>query len=183
MRARRLTFLGTMFIGVAAAAQDHHHGAHVHGQWDMFVAQDGDQLSITLQGPLVDILGFEHSPKTADQRAAVNKAKNQLDNPGILLTVDPDARCSPSQDPALRWPDGFDHDHDHHGEHHAHGDHAGNLEVTYSFQCRAVGKLNRITFEGFSTFPSLTQVDAVFLGDAGQVSDRLAPGAPILVIK
>lgn len=178
--------LWAFFIGGIAVAQDHHPEAHVHGHWEMFAAQDGDRLSLTLKGPIVDVLGFESTPQTTAQHDTITDVSKQLENLDFMLTIDPRAGCSLLEAATLQWPEGFQNDHDHHSHDHAHGDnddHANDLEIMYNLQCKTVDSLSIIRFIGFSVFPAITQVEAVFLGDKGQHANRLLPDTPNLIIR
>ena len=61
-------------------AKDEHrsHGTHVHGVGQLRVAIDSHTLSIELESPAANIVGFEHHPVSADEKAGVEKAKSIL---------------------------------------------------------------------------------------------------------
>ncbi len=188
---------------------DHHddhdhraHDVHVHGTWELFAALDDARLSVTLKGPLVDVLGFETVPDTDEEYSAVVRLEDQLKSSEAMLALDDRARCELSEPAAIVLPEGFStetakhangkaHDHDDKKEHHAHeGEdshsdhdvHSHDLEVTYTFNCASPDRLGEITMAGFETFPAIENVDAVFLGDALQIARRLESGSRILQI-
>ncbi len=112
------------------------HDVHVHGTWEMFAALDDAQLSVTLKGPLVDVLGFERAPKTDEERTSVARLKEQLKAPELMLATDERARCTLSAPEAVLLPEDFspeitkasddhedDHDDHHHDEDHHDADH------------------------------------------------------------
>ena len=51
--------LSTALVGAAQAA-----GAHQHGVAQLEVAVDGNSLTVTLDTPLDNLLGFERGPRT-----------------------------------------------------------------------------------------------------------------------
>ena len=117
---------------------DHHddhdhraHDVHVHGTWELFAALDDARLSVTLKGPLIDVLGFETVPDTDEEYSAVVRLKDQLKSSESMFTLDGRARCELSEPVAIVLPEGFStetarraddkaHDHDDKKEHHAH---------------------------------------------------------------
>ena len=195
---------GGFTYSYAEEPHDHDHHTpqtHVHGAWELFAALDGDQLSVTFKGPLVDVLGFERLPTNEEERTALRSLKVQLSEAQPLLALDERAGCRMSKPAEILLPEGYadaitsgeksdaqntgeqSHDHkvhqhnDHHGEHDTH---ASDVEVNYIFDCRSPAKLREITATAFETFPGIEGVDAVFLGDATQEALRLTRGSNTL---
>lgn len=198
-------------VGAARAEEpgehDHRaHDVHVHGTWELFAALDDTQLSVTIKGPLVDVVGFEHAPETDDEHNAIQEIQDRLSAPEMMLALDERANCTLLEPVQIILPEGFaqqsiddaeDHGHelheeaDHHGhdehedeEHQAdHDVHTNDLEVSYAFDCRSPARLRAITMTGFDSFPTIENVDAVFLGDAKQTARRLERGTRTLMIE
>jgi len=61
------------------AAEYRHHEAHEHGVAHMNVAFEGNELYIELISPAANIVGFEHQPRTQEQKAAVKTAIKKLE--------------------------------------------------------------------------------------------------------
>ena len=61
------------------AAEHRHHEAHEHGVAHMNVAFEGNELYIELISPAANIVGFEHQPRTQEQKAAVKAAIKKLE--------------------------------------------------------------------------------------------------------
>ncbi len=190
-------------------AHEHHtHEAHVHGAWELFAALDDKQLSVTVKGPLIDVLGFERRPADEKEYAAIEELKARLDQPELLFALGGGPDCALSEPVRVLLPEGFsvehaehesdahkadkhkashDHDHDHDAHdgdaHHADQDvHTNDLEVSYVFQCQSPERLRAITSTAFESFPSIETVEAVFLGDGAQKALRLTPDANTLRI-
>jgi len=68
-------------------------GVHEHGRATLTLAVDGAALTITLEAPAANVVGFEHPPKTADESAAVIAARRLLNDPGQLFAFPPAAAC------------------------------------------------------------------------------------------
>ena len=91
-----------MYLGCARAASPHEHGvAHLD------VAVDGQRLTISLETPLENLLGFERAPRTETERKSVALLQERLKAPTKLLLIDPAAGCSKGQvelfSAALGW--------------------------------------------------------------------------------
>ena len=175
----------------AAAPDGHRHHAHVHGLWQMFAAMDDNRLSITVEGPLVDLLGYEHVPETKEERAALSRLKEALATP--MVELDDQASCGLTDEIDVQWPDGFEdgaadrgNDHDHMGDDNGHDrerdGHTGDLALTYRFRCGSPETLGWIRYTGFASYPAVQDVEAVFVGDQGQNAARLSPSTPKLSI-
>ena len=76
-----------------AAAQQRELGAHEHGRGTLNIALEGSRLTMELEAPGVDIVGFEHKAKSAKDKAAVANAKKQLAKPLALFKLPAAAGC------------------------------------------------------------------------------------------
>jgi hypothetical protein len=61
------------------AEEYRHHEAHVHGVAHLNMALEGNNLYIELTSPAANIVGFEHHPRTQEQKAAVKEAIKKLE--------------------------------------------------------------------------------------------------------
>lgn len=121
-----------MTVSATAIAEDHFrsHDAHVHGEVEVNIAQDGQELLVEVTAPGADVVGFEHAPQTPEQVAALEKATALLSQPSKLFAFE-GADCTleyKSVTHTLGEDDheGHDHDHDKHDhDKHDHDDHEG----------------------------------------------------------
>ena len=75
----RWIFISLAWAAVTGgSAMAHEPGAHVHGVATLQVTQDQDTLSIDLDSPLDNLLGFEHAPRTDKQKQAVQQMIENL---------------------------------------------------------------------------------------------------------
>ena len=82
-------------IAFSAAAEEHRQlGAHVHGHGRLNIAIEDKTVSIELEAPGADIVGFEHEAATRAQRAAIEKAKATLAAGLSLFTPAAAAGCT-----------------------------------------------------------------------------------------
>ena len=52
--------------------------AHNHGEAQLSIVTDNQQMAITLTTPSANVIGFEHEPRTDEQRAQVGSVKKIL---------------------------------------------------------------------------------------------------------
>jgi hypothetical protein len=78
---------------VTTAVGFEHHHVHEHGKVTLNVATDGATLSIELDAPAANVVGFEHAPRTADEHAAVARVAAWLRAGRDLIGVPPAAGC------------------------------------------------------------------------------------------
>ncbi|MEG3223352.1 DUF2796 domain-containing protein [Vibrio gigantis] len=96
------------------------HGAHVHGQVEVNIAQDGQELLVEVTAPGADVVGFEHAPETAEQKKVFEQAIAQLNKPDELFSFN-NANCTLKFKSVTNTLED-DHD-DHEGHDHAEHDH------------------------------------------------------------
>ena len=110
---------------IAAAEEGHrHHEAHVHGQAALNIVADGDQLSVQLETPAMNVLGFEHAATSKEDRKALEEVVHRLKDHASWLTPSSAAKCVLAElaiDSKLLEGE-HDHDHDDHDEHEGHDD-------------------------------------------------------------
>ncbi len=136
--ALTLALLATLPFSSINAEEYREHGAHVHGQVELNMAQDGQHLLIEVTAPGADVVGFEHAPQNADQKAVITRATTLLNDPSQLFSFNIDCKLEEAVvSNTLESEHGDGHDHHNHGDHkdhdhddhshddHDHGDHKG----------------------------------------------------------
>ena len=113
----------TVSTNVLANEEFRSHSAHVHGQVEVNIAQDGQELLVEVTAPGADVVGFEHAPETAEQKKVFEQAIAQLNKPDELFSFN-NANCTLKFKSVSNTLEG-DHD-EHEGHNHAehgHDDH------------------------------------------------------------
>jgi hypothetical protein len=182
-----------MLTPATATAQGGSHAAHVHGLARLAVVADGAQLNIAFESPLHNLVGFEHAPRTAEQREAVARMMAALNAPADLFAPTSAAGCSPVriaiESPWLVDADGHDHEHEHEHEHehdhghdhdhdhgHDHGHDHADLYAEYDFHCDAPSELRGLEVGLFAHFPGIERIQAELATPGGQSAIRLDAG-------
>jgi hypothetical protein len=84
--------------GMQAHAEEfEQHHAHEHGKVTLNAALDGPTLSVELDAPAVNVVGFEHAPRTRSEKAAVEQAAQFIKGGRSLLGFPPAAGCHLAQ--------------------------------------------------------------------------------------
>ena len=109
----------TCSLGASATAQS----THVHGQGQVSMAIDQNLLSMTLESPGADIIGFEHEARTAEEKAAVTKALKQLSDPMFVIQLPGSASCKVIQASSEVASENGGEGHADHEDHEEHADH------------------------------------------------------------
>ena len=114
----------TVSTNVLANEEFRSHDAHVHGQVEVNIAQDGQELLVEVTAPGADVVGFEHAPESAEQKKVFEQAIAQLNKPDELFSFN-NASCTLKFKSVTNTLEG---DHDEHEGHdhaeHGHDDHA-----------------------------------------------------------
>jgi hypothetical protein len=89
--ARRLLPALLLPLASLAIAQQQH--AHSHGRLALEVAVDAQAITLTMEAPLDNFLGFERAPRTAAERKSVAAMVERLKAADTLFIPDPRAEC------------------------------------------------------------------------------------------
>jgi hypothetical protein len=82
-----------IFLGVSSTAQADGH-AHQHGVAKLDIAVEATKLTIQLESPLDNLLGFERAPRTDAERKLTDAAVAKLRAAALMFKIDPAAQCN-----------------------------------------------------------------------------------------
>ena len=172
---RALVQLLALALPTLAAAQAEHrcHGAHAHGLARLDLAVEGGVVLIGLETPAANIVGFEHAPSDAGERAALDAALATLDDGGRLFRLPADAGCrlveavveTPLTGEAGEGADAGDH---------------SDVDAEYRFECAAPDRLVQMHLGLFEAFPETRGLQVQFVGPRGQGAAELTAANPVL---
>jgi hypothetical protein len=165
--------LGIMASPASSPAQHRELGAHEHGRGMLNVAVEGNRVSMELEAPAADIVGFEHAARTRQQRAAVEKAKQQLLAPLALFKLPSTAGCTVGA-ASVELESGGHDDTKKGGHEDAHSE----FHAQYTFDCQAPASLTSIEFDYFRTFPSAQRLNVNVITPKGQTKFEASRGKP-----
>lgn len=167
-----LYFMAILLTGLGTSTQAHehhheghrHHGAHVHGMATLDLVVDSNEIMIQLRSPLVNFLGFEHQPATAQQEAAYQDLHQQLQTLETLLTVQ-GADCQADD---IEIVDPFA------GTGTEEALHA-DMDVSYFLQCNHTDGLTALDVNLFSHYERLETIEVQMILPSGQHHRQLTP--------
>lgn len=172
-----------------AAAQQRELGAHEHGRGTLNIALEGSRLTMELEVPGVDIVGFEHKAKSSKDKLAISNAKKQLARPLVLFKLPAAAGCVVKQASAnLEGEDEHGHDHGHGKakdakqpagkDDHDH-DHS-QFHAEYTLDCKSPGGITAIEFGYFAAFAGAEKLEVNVITPKGQSKFEVTRAKPRL---
>ena len=153
---------GLFAAGLAQAA-----GVHEHGVAKLDVAVDARRVSILLDTPLENLLGFEREPKTDAERENVAAVEARLRAAQELFRIDAGAGCTLSkvdlQSAVLQLGRAAAPGKDGHAD----------LEATFDFACTNGARAGFVEVGLFEAFPALNRLDLQVATPKGQLKATL----------
>lgn len=186
MRKMTLLLCGLLAAAWAGAAGAHRQqGSHEHGRGTLNIAVEGARVTMELEVPGADIVGFEHAARTNQQKAAIEKARTQLMAPLALFVLPATAGCRAGE--ATVALAGEDHDADKKaapqagveakkpaGEEESHSE----FRARYAFDCASTANITAIDFAFFRAFPAAQRLDVNVITQKGQTKFEVTRAKP-----
>ena len=156
------------------------HEAHVHGVGQLDVAIDGNTLSLHLDSPLANLIGFEHAAKSAKDKQAVQAMSADLRAAGKLFVTSPAAACSLTSvslnaagiEPSLL---GEKNASGTTGASHASADGHADLDGDFTFRCQHPEQLREIDVKLFKRFTGFQRIAVQVVTPKRQSAATLTP--------
>ena len=140
-------------------------GAHQHGNAMLAVTVQNNTISISFDAPLASF-GAPESPQTDEDQAKIEAVQERLRDETNIVSLIGDVGCDlVSRSMSTRLANG-------HGE----------LQTSAEYDCADVDALEAIRVVAFNAYPTLTEVEAVYVSDVTQNSADLTPANPELRI-
>jgi hypothetical protein len=177
MKVAKSAFIAASFaLSLPGLAEEHRElGPHEHGVGRLNVAIEGKRVSMELEVPGADIVGFEHQASTAAQQASVKKAKTTLEGVLNVFKLPAEAKCKLAKATVkIQAEDEHEHEHENADKAEAaHGDggegqHHSEFHAAYAIDCAAPEKLTGIDFKYFDLFAGARKLDVNLVTDKGQ---------------
>lgn len=151
------------------------HGVHEHGTVEINIAAESGKLSLEIRAPAINVVGFEHPPRTAQERATAADAVALLKSASGFITAPPDARCRLTSSRAS--PPAWDEDDPDHGNHAAEDDHGAHVHTEYSarlsYVCEAAQKLQWLQLRVLGKLRNVHEARVNVITSTGQHSQRV----------
>ncbi len=186
-RLMALTAIGLILAGSALAEGDEHREnehreaeAHVHGESVLNVAIEGNEISMELAAPGMDIVGFEYEPESDADREAVEVAVLQLSDADALFAFNEEAGCEVSEVDAHRGEeDMHDEDHGHEDDEHDGEETHSSFHAEYVYECQDIDALSSVEFGFFDVFENAERVEMQIVSQNGAGVIELSRDNPV----
>ena len=152
-----------------ALAFAHKNHAHNHGVGQLGIVVEGEQLTLLLETPQHDIVGFERAPKTAREQVTVQAALEKLKTPGKLFAPTAAAQCvvvDQNVDAPLLVGDKGQSGH-------------GDIEARYVYRCAQPAALTDLKATVSAEFPRVRSLAVSFAGPKGQKAGKVDAKNPV----
>jgi len=200
-----LTALLVLLITKSAYAdKDHHddhhdeqehaeqHGsvteAHVHGSAELLIVLDGQDLQIELHSPAVNLLGFEHAAKNAEQKAKIEELSQTLAKADHLFEVSRSATCTLSKhdvdlghltiENAVKDEEGHSNN-----EHTEEGKPHSDIEAKYHYICEQPDVIGSVTTTINDEFPTIESLQVQWVANGKQGAATLEQNQHEIIFK
>lgn len=196
-------------VGVAISAGAVAGEAHEHGKVALTLAIEAGNVEVSWRSPAVNLVGFEHQPKTPEEKQKVEQTLLNLKQGYEQIVLPESALCLLKEadiDTTLAaHTEGHDHDdhdheehddHDHHdhdhddhdhekheGHDHDEHDHDGHADFSakYTFECRHPEHLKQIEVNLMPSYPGIDEIRYQAITPAGQTGGSLTQGNTVIV--
>jgi len=168
-------FVSLNFVAQASREKD----SHEHGTANVMLAMEGEKLQLNFEVPSESLIGFEHFPKSQDQRHNFNEAIKTLSEPSKLFSIPVKAECllvgvNVSQS-LFSGEEGHGHDEkDEHGH-----DESEKSEIhsefssKYHWNCEHLDEIDSIGTQLMNIFPRIEGIRVRWISQNGQGSLEL----------
>jgi len=178
--------LGALAAHPGAAQITHRElGPHEHGRGTLNIAVEGNKVSMELEVPGVDIVGFEHEAKTRKDKATLEKAKEKLSTPLSLFKLPASAGCRVTE--AKVEVETGESDHSAHEGEKGEASRSSEREQrhfefhnTYSLECTSPTSITGIEFGYFNAFPGAEKLEVNVITPKGQNKFEVTSARPKL---
>ncbi|WP_050466072.1 DUF2796 domain-containing protein [Herbaspirillum chlorophenolicum] len=170
----------------AFAADDHHgnHPAHEHGVGKLDVALEGNTLTLHLDTPLINLVGFEHAATSARDKETVQAMAKVLRDAGRMFATDAAAQCKPAEiqlESAVLPPALLGEKSPSSAAPAAASDGHADLDGDFTLVCASPGALNTVDASAlFRAFPGFQRIDVQLATPKKQAAFQLAPDNGII---
>lgn len=146
---------------------------HAHGLSEMNIAIENQKLIIELISPAIDLVGFEHKAKTSISINKVKKVEKRLSEHNEMFSLSGGNCQLISTFIDVSNLTSIADDHQHHQEHSHKKNTHSEVIANYDYHCEKVSELSSITVKVFHLSTSVKEVQAIWITEMYQGTERL----------
>lgn len=182
-----LSFLFPALLLVSGLSRAGSQAAHTHGLATLSIALEDGLIEIRFESPAVNLVGFEHAVRSANEKKAVAHVDTIL-NESASLFIFRGGHCQPTETAvdasgvAVReHEEAKEHDHHSHSKGHEGSGHS-EISATYRFSCKNPEQLNSVTVDLMNQFPSIEKIDVMWIIETNQGAATLTPDKNVIAL-
>jgi hypothetical protein len=157
-------------LAAIASGELETHEAHEHGVAALNIAIEGSRVELALDSPSINVLGFEHAPRSDSERAAVARAQRTLEGAERLFALTHAAECrlTSSDVVAPTWSEDDTH---------------ADYEAHYAFLCAKPELLRTIDVQLVEHLQDGTKLRVQIVARGRQTGAELTRGRSLIAIR
>jgi hypothetical protein len=144
-------------------------GVHEHGSATVDVAIQASTLEIALHAPAINVVGFEHAPRSVEEKTALAQANRVFGSPQGLFLMPASAACTSTSVTLI--PITYEHD----GDDGKPGAPRADYDVSYRFHCAHADQLVWIDIRLFEQMKGMHKIVANIVTPVLQAQSLLTP--------
>lgn len=173
-----IPFLSICLFSAATLAEKRHHDAHTHGAAELNIVIENDTVLIEFESPAVNLIGFEHKPRTDAQQRELKNALALLNDVEIIASFEK-GECRATETHVLGPFDDDDQEGSEHGEHEEHSE----FHAVYTLSCQNTSAIGSVRTQLFDRFPGFEAIRVRWVGSKGQGTAHLNNQSTIFSIE
>ncbi|MDN6320896.1 MAG: DUF2796 domain-containing protein [Marinobacter sp.] len=142
-------------------------GSHLHGQANLQLAVNDNQIDLLFMSPADNLLGFEHEPRTTEQQQRSGSVTDWLKTTPLINSAESTCTVQAAEV-----------QHQSHDDGHAHGgqQHHADIEATQVLVCPGLKKAGSLITPITVRFSGVEHLNIEWVGPDGQGATRLEYG-------
>jgi hypothetical protein len=140
---------------------------HIHGKAELQIVLEDKQLSVELNSPAMNLLGFEHGIHNSEDQIIVENTRTSLTTPSALFLLS-DGECMLEQQSAdfsglLITNKNVQPNHEHHKSHKQDSNSHNDIKATYLYHCAQPEKLHSAMILLLDIFPNIISLQVQWI--------------------
>lgn len=172
-------------VSYSVYAEYRQHGAHVHGEGELLIVLENENLEMSFRIPAMDLIGFEHAARTKAQQESIQNTKTYLRKADQVVVLTGSPECTLHRSSALFALTEHDHPDEKEEERQQDGQVSEHAEfhVKYIYRCSRPEELESIVFSIFEKYGEIEKVKSALIVSSEQSAVTLTPEEPEVRIK
>jgi len=169
--------IGLCWCALATTSAANEQQPHQHGHARLQMAVGNNNVDLILTSPAFNLLGFEHEPRTGQQKQTLENARQWLTTQALIT---PDGSNCTVKSASMSFgaeateQDRHDHDHDHEESHNEANDEHSNIEVSQVLDCAGTDISGQLTTPLIAQFPEIQELNVEWVTNSRQGSAKLS---------